>query len=395
MGGLGGFFPPLLLGAFRDRLGTVWPGFVLLALTSLVLWWINLRIFGVREGRAADQLRAGAWATFWSGVLVAAIVVGSRNLENFDAALVIYTFAVIFATWGVVYHYNVWLGKPPTRMYWERGWQLFLKRGILRSLADLVRLSARNIAAQTFIRRRSTLRWWMHQCIFWGCVLAVAITFPLVFGWIAFKSRMDDQMTYVFYLFGFASGEFRVRTFVSSLLFHGLDIAAVLVLIGIFLSLWRRLRDKGAQTLQSFAMDFLPLIILFAVSVTGLALTASQAWLRGELYGFLAILHAITVIAGLLYLPFGKFFHIFQRPAQLGVKLYQMQDVEDPGAICARCGGRFASRMHINDLTVVTSQLGFDYSLPGGKGNWVGLCPACKRKSLSLVQLRMKEESSG
>ena len=31
MGGLGGFFPPLLLGVFRDRLGVVWPGFVLLA----------------------------------------------------------------------------------------------------------------------------------------------------------------------------------------------------------------------------------------------------------------------------------------------------------------------------------------------------------------------------
>ena len=31
MGGLGGFFPPLLLGFFRDRMGAVWPGFVLLA----------------------------------------------------------------------------------------------------------------------------------------------------------------------------------------------------------------------------------------------------------------------------------------------------------------------------------------------------------------------------
>ena len=31
MGGLGGFFPPLLLGLFRDRMGVVWPGFVLLA----------------------------------------------------------------------------------------------------------------------------------------------------------------------------------------------------------------------------------------------------------------------------------------------------------------------------------------------------------------------------
>ena len=31
LGGLGGFFPPLLLGVFRDRLGVIWPGFLLLS----------------------------------------------------------------------------------------------------------------------------------------------------------------------------------------------------------------------------------------------------------------------------------------------------------------------------------------------------------------------------
>ena len=38
MGGLGGFFPPLVLGFFRDRLGSVWPGFGLLALTAAMMW---------------------------------------------------------------------------------------------------------------------------------------------------------------------------------------------------------------------------------------------------------------------------------------------------------------------------------------------------------------------
>lgn len=406
MGGLGGFFPPLLLGAFRDRIGVVWPGFLLLAATSLVLWWTNLKVFGVRQEarelvggflstRTAGRLRAGAWATFWAGLLVAAIIVGSRNLENFDPALVVYTFAVVFAAWGVVYHYNVWLEKPSTRMYWDRGWQIFRERGIFRSAADIAALTARNIAAQTFIHRRSKLRWWMHQCIFWGCIIAVAITFPLVFGWIGFKSRLDDQMTYVLYLFGFEAGEVRIRTFASFMMFHGLDVAAVLVLAGIFLSLWRRLRDQGAQSVQSFAMDFLPLFVLFAISVTGLALTVSQEWMRGELYSFLAILHAITVIAGLLYLPFGKFFHIFQRPAQLGVKLYHMQGAQDAGAICARCHERYASRMHVDDLKRVTQQLGFDYRLRDGANSWLQLCPACKRKTLSMAQIRMKEGAFG
>jgi MFS transporter, NNP family, nitrate/nitrite transporter len=181
-----------------------------------------------------------------------------------------------------------------------------------------------------------------------------------------------------------------LHTIVASLLFHGLDIAAVLVLAGVFLSLWRRLRDKGAQALQSFAMDFFPVILLFSISVTGLALTVSQQWLRGSAYSFLAIIHAITVIAGLLFMPFGKFFHIFQRPAQLGVKLYQITGEDGPGATCPRCRQRFASAMHVRDLKLVLPQLGFDYTLPGTEFAWQNLCPPCKRKTLSLSQLKLK-----
>jgi nitrate/nitrite transporter NarK len=406
MGGLGGFFPPLLLAFFRGRTGAIWPGFVLLAASALLLWWLNHRIFISRQQtldlaipahlrRTTDRLRAGAWATLWTAMLIAAIVVGSRNLQNFDPALVIYTFAVVFATWGVVYHYNVWIDKPPTRVYWDRGWELFRRRGILRSFGRITALAFTNLAAQRFIAHRSRLRWWMHQCLFWGCLLAVAITFPLVFGWIHFRTLPGNQLTYVAYLFGFPMGSFRLHTATAWLLFHGLDISALLVLAGIALSLWRRMTDKGARALQQFGMDFLPVILLFAISVTGLALTVSQEWLRGSAYSFLAILHAITVIAALLFLPFGKFFHIFQRPAQLGVKLYQDAGQEDAGALCARCGQRFASRMHLADLRAILPQLGFDYTVAGAGGAWQELCPACKRKTLSTAQLRIREEARG
>jgi len=406
MGGLGGFFPPLVLAWFRGQTGAIWPGFALLSATSVALWWANHRVFVPRQQalevalpadlrRTADRVRAGAWATLWTALLIAAIVVGSRNLQNFDPALVIYTFAVIFATWGVVYHYNVWLEKPPTRVYWDRGWELFRQRGVLRSAGRVLALAGTHLAAQSFIAQRSRLRWWMHQCLFWGCLLAVAITFPLVFGWIHFRTLPGDQLTYVTYLFGFPMGSFRLHTLTAGLLFHGLDVSAILVLMGIALSLWRRMTDRGARALQQFGMDFLPIILLFAISVTGLALTVSQEWLLGSAYSFLAILHAITVIAALLYLPFGKFFHIFQRPAQLGVKLYQEAGVDDPGAHCARCGERFASRMHIDDLRAVLPQVGFDYAVAGPAGHWQALCPACKRKSLSSAQLRIREAARG
>src|SRR5262249_8175692 len=158
---------------------------------------------------AATRLRASTFATFTTALLGAAIVVGSRNLQNFDAALVVYTFATIFMTWGVSYHYAVWLEKPPTRMFWRRTWDLLRQRG-LRGLHVVAENAGTHIALQTFIARRSRQRWWMHQLIFWGCLLAIAITFPLVFGWVHFRSAPNNQMVYVTYLFGFPVGSFTI-----------------------------------------------------------------------------------------------------------------------------------------------------------------------------------------
>ena len=136
------------------------------------------------------------------------------------------------------------------------------------------------------------------------------------------------------------------------------------MLAGVFLFLARRLRDPGALAIER-SNDFLALAGLFAVSVTGLALTASNLWMEGRFYVFLNTVHALTVIFTLLYLPFGKFFHIFQRPAQLGVAFYREVAREGSQQRCARCGEPFASRMHIDDLKEVERELGFDYSLPG------------------------------
>jgi NNP family nitrate/nitrite transporter-like MFS transporter len=405
LGGLGGFFPPLLLGVFRDRAGVVWPGFVLLAALALGLYFLNRRVFLAGEvaralalpagwTRRADKLRAGAFATLVTGLLVAAIVVGSRNLQNFDAALVVYTFAVIFAAWGVAYHYHVWRQKPPTALYWQRTRELLRRRGFA-GLLTLGRSAAKNLVAQTFIRQRSTQRWLAHQLLFWGCILAVAITFPLVFGWIHFTTQVGDPSRYVTHIFGFPVGSFRHEGLFALVVFHGLDIAAVLVLAGISLALWRRMRDGGAQALQSFGRDFFPLAVLFAISVTGLALTVSARFMYGALYDFLSLIHAVTVVMGLIYLPFGKFFHIFQRPAQLGVSLYREAGEAGPAAVCPGCGQAFASRMHIDDLDLVLGQLGFDYAVRGPAGTWQGLCPPCKRKGLARAQLRLREAARG
>ena len=153
------------------------------------------------------------------------------------------------------------------------------------------------------------------------------------------------------------------------------------------------MRDRGAQAVQSFAMDFFPLIVLFAISITGLALTVSQAWLRGASYSFLAILHAITVIAGLLFLPFGKFFHIFQRPAQLGVKLYQEAGAPKRGSAVRALRRAFRIEdAHRRSAHESAARAWVSIIAMEGKvEHWQGLCPACKRKSLASAQIRMKE----
>ena len=115
----------------------------------------------------------------------------------------------------------------------------------------------------------------------------------------------------------------------GSIIFHGLVWSALLVIAGVMLAMRRRMRDEGAAAVQAFGEDFLPLILLFAISVSGLLLTASYTWMKGYAYDFLAIAHAVTVIFTLLWLPFGKFFHIFQRPAQLGVSFYKDAGARD------------------------------------------------------------------
>jgi hypothetical protein len=93
------------------------------------------------------------------------------------------------------------------------------------------------------------------------------------------------------------------------------------------------------------------------------------------------------VIFTLLWLPFGKFFHIIQRPAHLGVMFYKDFGAEQP-AHCARCGGAFASVMQVADLKVVEKQLGFTYEADGeeGVGHYQDVCPKCRRAMFGLAQ---------
>ncbi len=335
--------------------------------------------------------KAVLWGLAMTGALAALIVVGSRNLSRFDAALVAYTFASLFAMFGITYRYALWLQRPPTRMYWNRGWQTFFASGHLASNLKnwTVRVGA-DFGANAFIWRRDWLRGATHSLIMIGCTLAGAITFPLVFGWIQFESLPGKIETYRVIVFGYPTSAFDSTTWLGFAIFHGLVWASLLVIPGVMLAMRRRMREEGAVALQLFTEDFLPLILLFAVSLSGLLLTVSYTWLKGYGYEFLAILHAVTVIMTLLWLPFGKFFHIFQRPAQIGVSFYKDVASSSEPAHCRRCGHAFASRMHVEDLIQVQRELGYRYESPEIE-HYQWICPPCRRATVAMAQARLMQ----
>jgi hypothetical protein len=335
-----------------------------------------------------EVVKSVLWGLLITFILAILILIGSRNLAHFDAALVAYTTSVLFATFGLTYRYTMWLQRPPTAIYWKRGWQVFLNpKYIGQNIPHWFQHITEDIVLNRFIFRRDRLRGLTHFLIMWGCIIAIGITFPLVFGWLHFESASGEIDTYQAYVFGFPTFTFPADSLFAFLIFHGLVWAALVTIVGVMLAMRRRMREEGAAALQLFTEDFLPLILLFAVSITGLMLTASYTWIKGYAYDFIAILHAITVIVTFLWLPFGKFFHIFQRPAQIGVRFYKRVGAQETLAHCRRCNTPFTSLMHVQDLITTEKQLGYNYEMPDTKlEHYQWICPPCRRAMMALAQ---------
>jgi hypothetical protein len=333
-----------------------------------------------------EALRAAGAGLSAAALLIAGIYVGSRRLKDFDTALVPYAAATVFAAFALGYRFAIWLGRPPTALYFRQSVALFFTRGkILSNTALLTRAVLDSVVAQRFIGARSRLRWAAHFCIMWGCVLAAAVTFPLSFGWIRFETPRDTQDEYEAFVFGIRVFRCPLDSPLATLMFNALVVSAALVLVGIFLSLYRRGRDRGVLAVQDVSSDLVPLILLFAISSTGVLLTASTHFMNGQNYTFLSQFHAVTVILTLLYIPFGKFFHLVQRPTQLGIHVYRQAAQSGEQAKCSRCNEPFASALQVNDLKRVEAELGVRYKLAGG-GHYQDVCPPCRRKNLALVQ---------
>ncbi|TAK31782.1 MAG: MFS transporter [Chloroflexota bacterium] len=311
-------------------------------------------------------------------VLAILIYLGSAGLTYFDSALIGYATASLFAVLGITYRFVNWLDHPPTRRYWLRGWQLFLSWRTFRRYMTLVpRAWMTDLALQDFIWPRGVDRWIMHFTIFWGVILSSLITFPLVFGWLHFE--LVGQNDYQLFITTFPVLTFPLGTIFAFSLFHALDFTAVLVIVGAYIALWRRWRDRAVIAGQEFGFDFVPLLLLLAIALTGLLLTASQLWWEGQFYWFIALSHEAVVILAILYIPFGKFWHVLERPASVGIKLYRTVAGALGMARCPRCGREFEPILFVQDLKNTLRELDQNYTMTPD-GAWLqDYCPECKR----------------
>jgi nitrate reductase gamma subunit len=283
---------------------------------------------------------------------------------------------------GIVYRYTVWLDRPPTRHLWKRS-----VSGLLFSLQQLLGVTNvffKHVVIQRFIQKRGFYRWLMHFSMAWGTMLAFAVTFPLVFGWLHFGTVSGKPQFYQLYVFGFPHLSFHPDGIIGFLFFNALNFSSLMVILGTVMAFTRRILNPDLVANQTFLNDLLPLFILFSVAVTGLFLTFSTRFLGGEHYRVLSTVHCFTVVIFLVYLPFGKFFHIFQRGAQLGASFYIRQKKLGEKANCLKCGTSFTSRIQAQDVKDSLKETGFTYD--SGGATVQDLCPACRRKMLMLAQ---------
>ena len=325
-------------------------------------------------------------AALATAALAGLIALGNGGGRWLDPALLGYLIASLFAWFGVTYRYFTWLERPATAMYWR--WTLctlFSPRG-LRRLPRIGLILLDQMVLQRFIGKRSIKRWGAHACLAWGCLLGFAVTFPLVFGWVRFTSAGTDAGRYQAWILGFPAGSFPLNSFAAFASFHILDLAALMVLAGCVLAFLRRSGDEGDTATQRFDLDILPLLLLIAIAGTGLLLTASETWLQGRNFGTLAFMHEMTVILMLLFLPFGKLFHLVQRPTQAGVAIYKAEGDAAGLLPCHICATPFIRPNQRRDLEQLWRELGLDGARHADGAHHLDLCPRCRRRLLMRAQ---------
>ena len=91
--------------------------------------------------------------------------------------------------------------------------------------------------------------------------------------------------------------------------------------------------------------------------------------------------------------PFGKLFHIFQRPASLGISFYKAANAEKEQTECPVTGESFAPRMQTDDLKEVLGELQYDYSAKDKKAPaWNEISPRGRRMLIGRAHGKVRRD---
>lgn len=167
--------------------------------------------------------------------------------------------------------------------------------------------------------------------------------------------------------------------FLTFFFYNALNLSSFLVIAGVIMAIYRRLKNMQARAEQSFLYDFLPLHLLLFISITGLALPFVNIFLGGAGHPTLSLIHEYSVIVTLIYLPFGKLAHFPFRPMSVFAKNYRDHYMDEKPFECKVCGDTYVSTEQAEDVIQVLAENAIDFETKEGF-HLAEMCLPCRRK---------------
>ena len=332
--------------------------------------------------------KTSMYAFFVTIVLFLSMWVATDQFVYIDIALLGYMVSSFIFAIGITVRLCSWLIRPATHQVIKRSFKnLKTKKRAKRNFRAIAITAFENIILQKFIFKRGIYRGVQHFLIAWGCIGSFAITFGLTFGWMRFD--LIDPQTYQIIVFNLPTIKMMVDGLFAELLYNGLNITAIMVMIGVCMALARRVKSQDVKVTQRAEFDLFPLYLLLAVTLTGLVLTVSFTFLDGFLYKYLTLIHQVTVVVLLVYFPFGKLFHLPIRPLATAVPMNYQEVVKVDTRACNKCGTSYSNDDQISDVKTILAAQSFDLQLADGTF-LADYCPACRRRIRVMKQLNME-----
>jgi hypothetical protein len=295
--------------------------------------------------------------------------IGTRMFTHIDLNLYGYMVGTIVFLGGFFYRFIAWGERPPTKIFIKKGLKLLFRKSTPKTTTE-------HLITYRFIWNRGIYRWTQHILMGWGCVLAAFVTFPLVFGWMYFT--MEENGYYTVVGMGIDIMTIKADGALGYLFYNALNISAVMVITGVSMIIYRRLKNMQARAEQTVVYDFLPLYLLLFVSITGIALTFINMFLHGWGHSIMSLIHQYSVIVTLIYLPFGKLAHIPFRPVSIFARNYREHYAGQSMKHCKVCGEGFVSTEQSNDVVHVLDVNHMEFKKEDF--HLAELCLPCRRK---------------